>query len=96
MPDLKSSEVILRRSKNSSIMSSALTASQSLLVQSGRELITTFSLNSLKKSIPEIRDADVLHVHAYYNLLSSKSLEKLMDIGDGLLRSIKHKLTIQS
>ena len=84
LPDLKSSEVIIKRNINSSILSSALTASQSLLVQSGKELVTTFSLNSIKKSIPEILDADILHVHAYYNLLSNKSLEKLLDIGPSI------------
>jgi len=55
------------------LSSSATTFIQRRLVQKGSDTVSTFSLNLLKWENKEIASADVLHLHAFYNLVSVSS-----------------------
>jgi glycosyltransferase involved in cell wall biosynthesis len=53
--------------------SSALTLFQQRLVQAGKDPVSALSLDLLDWQDPDIQAADVLHLHAFYNLVSIKS-----------------------
>ena len=55
--------------------SKALTLVQSQVVQNSSELITTFSLNKLDTE--DLERFDVIHLHAFYNLISTSSISDL-------------------
>ena len=55
------------------LSSSATTFIQKRLVQKGSDTVSTFSLNLLKWENKEIASADVLHLHAFYNLVTVNS-----------------------
>jgi glycosyltransferase involved in cell wall biosynthesis len=60
--------------------SSALTLFQQRLVQTGKDSVSALSLDLLDWQDPDIEAADVLHLHAFYNLVSVKSfLSKFPD-----------------
>lgn len=53
--------------------SSALTLFQQKLVQAGKDPVSALSLDLLDWQDPDIEVADVLHLHAFYNLVSIES-----------------------
>ena len=55
------------------VLSSAITLIQEAVIQKGPDPISTFSLDLLNWQDSEIISADVLHLHAFYNLVSLKS-----------------------
>ena len=55
---------------NSQITSSAVTYSQSKLIQKDSNLVTPISMDLLQWGNTEIESADVIHLHAFYNLVS--------------------------
>ena len=60
---------------NKKFSSKVLTALQATLVQNSSDLITTFSLNKLEQF--ELDRFDIIHLHAFYNLISVSSLLEL-------------------
>jgi glycosyltransferase involved in cell wall biosynthesis len=73
--------IISDRSQIKSFTSKALTFAQQKIVQSGDDLVTPFSLSTL--SLDEIfkLEPDIVHLHSFYNLLSTKDIEKLVESG---------------
>jgi glycosyltransferase involved in cell wall biosynthesis len=71
------SSLISQRSKNesTSIASKVATAFQSKVVQSGPNLVTTFSMTQIE--LDKLEYFDVLHFHSTYNLINSRSLFNL-------------------
>lgn len=57
-------------SKISQLKSSGLTFAQSMLVQKSSDPVSAFSLDLLDWDAEEVIAADVLHLHAFYNLAS--------------------------
>lgn len=55
------------------LASSMTTFIQKRLVQKGTDTVSTFSLNLLKWENKEIESADILHLHAFYNLVTVNS-----------------------
>jgi len=60
---------------NKKFSSKVLTALQATLVQNSSDLITTCSLNKLEQF--ELDRFDIIHLHAFYNLISVSSLLEL-------------------
>lgn len=77
MENLRTHERILIRSMKSQLESKLLTAGQSLLVQSSDLLVTAFSLSLRKKLVDVLQETDVLHIHAFYNLLKPQDISYL-------------------
>ena len=73
---LKSNEEILEISKKSALLSSLNTVIQSTLIQKDDRLVTSISID--QPALKEINFADfnVVHLHAFYNLLNYKSIIK--------------------
>ena len=61
--------------------SAAVTLSQSKILQKNNDLVTSWSMNTLKISKEVFERADIIHIHAYYNFLSSSSLRKIIALG---------------
>jgi len=61
--------------------SAAVTLSQSKLLQKNNDLVTPWSINTLKIKKEVFERADIIHIHAYYNFLSSSSLRKILALG---------------
>ena len=61
----------------SSLRSSSITFLQGSLIQAGDDLVSPISLDLLDWNDPDIEEADVLHLHAFYNLVSVKSFLKM-------------------
>lgn len=55
------------------LLSSAVTITQRSFIQRDHDLVTPISLDLLDWNDPDIVSADVLHLHAFYNLVSIKS-----------------------
>lgn len=60
--------------------SSALTLSQSKILQKNNDLVTPWGINTSKIKKEIFEGADIIHIHAYYNLLNSTSLRKVLDL----------------
>ena len=67
--DFQQQEISLERK----ILSSAITLVQRKVIQKGPGAVSVFSLDLLNWQDPGIADADVLHLHAFYNLVTIKS-----------------------
>jgi glycosyltransferase involved in cell wall biosynthesis len=67
----------VKRSVYDKIKSSMLTALQSILLQSTDQLLTPLSKNSIKEKKINLNNYDVVHIHAFYNLLSTSRIIKL-------------------
>lgn len=67
----------VKRSVYNKIKSSMLTALQSIFLQSTDQLLTPLSKNSIREKKINLRNYEVIHIHAYYNLLSSSRIIKL-------------------
>lgn len=63
------------------IESSAVTLFQSKLVQKNNDLVTPFSISTFNTKNDLLNQADVIHIHAYYNFLSHNSLRKIVALG---------------
>ena len=61
--------------------SAAVTLSQSKMLQKNNDLVTPWSINTLKIKKEVFERADIIHIHAYYNFLSSSSLRKILALG---------------
>lgn len=59
----------------------AVTLSQSKMLQKNNDLVTPWSINTLKIKKEVFERADIIHIHAYYNFLSSSSLRKILALG---------------
>lgn len=70
----KKAELFLR------IASGVVTRAQQGMVQSGRELVTPLSINTLGDQEKVFSKMDVIHIHAYYNFLNEQSLRGLADL----------------
>ena len=64
----------VKRSRIDKLKSSALTAFQSYFLQSSDQLLTAVSRNTFKKQDIDISSYQVIHIHAYYNLLSTHQI----------------------
>lgn len=74
-------EIFLPRSSFSRIISSASTLAQSRVVQSGRELVTSISQNNLDLEIDLFGKAEIIHIHAFYNLINVETIAKIVHLG---------------
>lgn len=61
--------------------SASVTLSQSKILQKNNDLVTPWSINTLKIKKEVFERADIIHIHAYYNFLSSSSLRKILALG---------------
>ena len=75
-----SSEKQWKNSKLRKFYSSAITALQASIVQSGEELVTTFSSGNFDKELKILNGADVIHIHAFYNFLDIRLFEKILQL----------------
>jgi glycosyltransferase involved in cell wall biosynthesis len=77
----KSAEEVysLDRSKFSETLSSGVTLAQRLLVQNSEDLLTPFSLGRDVFSTKLFSEAQIVHIHAFYNFLSLDTMEKMID-----------------
>lgn len=60
------------KSKTAKLLSSGITLFQAKLVQKGTSLVTPISLDLLDWEDPKVQKADLIHLHAFYNLVSIK------------------------
>lgn len=67
----------VKRSFYNKFKSSLLTALQSTFLQSTDQLLTPLSKNSLSENILNLSNYKIVHIHAYYNLLSTSRIIKL-------------------
>ena len=74
---LKKNEVNLEINLNKKIASSTLTFVQSRLVQKSEDLFTPLSLNTLTSTHPLVREADVIHFHSTYNMISTSKIYEI-------------------
>jgi glycosyltransferase involved in cell wall biosynthesis len=77
---LEAHESILPRSSLNKFKSKTLTLFQTKLMQKNELLVTPFSVNSVKNWNKKVRDIDVIHLHAFYNLIKLETLEELSSI----------------
>jgi glycosyltransferase involved in cell wall biosynthesis len=75
-----SSEKQWKNTKSRKFYSSAITAIQAQIVQSGEELITTFSTGNFDKELKILNGADIIHIHAFYNFLDIQLFEKILEL----------------
>ena len=71
------SEIVSQRGlqEETSLRSKLTTILQRNLLQSTSNLMTTYSQTTLKKV--KVRDFDILHFHAFYNLTRSRDIDKI-------------------
>jgi hypothetical protein len=71
------SEIVSQRGlqEETSLRSKLTTVLQRNLLQSTSNLMTTYSQTTLKKV--KVRDFDILHFHAFYNLIRSRDIDKI-------------------
>ena len=67
----------VKRSFYDKFKSSTLTALQLILLQSSDQLLTPLSKNTISEKSLKLSDYKVIHIHAYYNLLSTSRIIKL-------------------
>jgi glycosyltransferase involved in cell wall biosynthesis len=70
----------ITRNRSQKLQSKALTAFQQYLVQKGPHLQTPVSLGINPEKF-EINDFDVVHIHAMYNLVNTKTLKQILNYG---------------
>lgn len=80
MIELSDNEFIINRSKIKRIESSLVTGIQSKLIQSDHGLVSPFSISSINANHRAIEDADVIHIHATFNLISEKALRDILHL----------------
>jgi len=67
----------INRPPYNKIKSSIFTFLQSTLIQSSDQLLTPLSKNTINEQSIKIDDYQVIHIHAYYNLLSTSGIIEL-------------------
>jgi glycosyltransferase involved in cell wall biosynthesis len=70
---------LINRSKSAELLSSASTLIQSRLIQKSDDLLTPWSLSQPFAKTTKYKEASVIHVHAFYNLLNVRDFEKLLN-----------------
>ena len=75
--DLVDHEFIINRNKLKRLESSLVTGIQAKLIQSGHSLVSPFSISSIKANYQALQDADIIHIHATFNLISEKVLKDI-------------------
>jgi glycosyltransferase involved in cell wall biosynthesis len=61
--------------------SSAVTLFQSKILQKNNDLVTPWGIDTSKMKKEVFEQADIIHIHAYYNFLSNSSLRKILALG---------------
>jgi glycosyltransferase involved in cell wall biosynthesis len=74
---LASHESILQRNEVGNLKSKAATFLQSKVLQKSKHLVTPFSINFTKDWKKAIGDAEVIHIHAFYNLINLATLRQI-------------------
>jgi len=67
----------IKRTFYNKVKSSILTALQSILIQSSDQPLTPISKNSITNKDLKLSDYSIVHIHAYYNLLSTSRIIQL-------------------
>lgn len=78
--DITQHESILQKNQVTKYLSKAVTYLQKNVLQKGEHLVTPISVNSIPNLTAKILDIDVIHLHAFYNLLDVEYLIKLSKI----------------
>jgi glycosyltransferase involved in cell wall biosynthesis len=73
-------ESILPKSQVAKYSSKAVTLLQTKVLQNSELLVTPISINTIKNLTKHIQDIDVIHLHAFYNLLDIEVLSELSQI----------------
>lgn len=73
-------ESILPKSQVTKYSSKAVTFLQTKILQNSELLVTPISVNTVKNLSSQIQDIDVIHLHAFYNLLNIEFLNELSQI----------------
>jgi len=73
-------ESILPKSQGAKYLSKVVTLLQTKVLQNSELLVTPISVNSVKDLSKDIQDTDVIHLHAFYNLLDIEFLSELSQI----------------
>jgi glycosyltransferase involved in cell wall biosynthesis len=61
--------------------SSAVTLFQSKILQKNNDLVTPWGIDTSKMKKEVFEQADIIHIHAYYNFLNTSSLRKILMLG---------------
>lgn len=72
-------EIIIKKNRFQSLISSLITMLQSKLVQKDLKLVTPLSLNFTKLYKRIIDSADIIHIHAFFNLISTSGIGDLLE-----------------
>ena len=83
-PDNSVDASYLEKSALNEFLSSGVTLAQRLLIQKSDDLITPISLGRNVLTSKVFEEADVIHVHAFYNLLSLGSISRIIKSGKKL------------
>ena len=73
----KDNEFLLRTTLSHRSLSTLVTGFQTKVLQSSDQLVTPISINSLNLNDQIFADYDLLHIHAFYNLLSVEKITEL-------------------
>jgi glycosyltransferase involved in cell wall biosynthesis len=84
-PDNSVNASYLEKSALKEFVSSGITLTQRLLIQNSDDLITPVSFGRNVLTSREFEEANVIHVHAFYNLLSLSSISGIINSGKKLL-----------
>lgn len=74
-------EIKIQKSAIKQLLSKALTIIQSRVIQKDKFLITALSLPLLDIAMVKRENPDVIHIHSAFNLLNSKKILDLCDLG---------------
>jgi glycosyltransferase involved in cell wall biosynthesis len=80
-PRTSKSEILIEKSFVTRILSKVLTVFQSKLVQKGEFLMTPYSLGTLDIDTIMRLKPGIIHLHAFYNLLSTRIISEICDLG---------------
>jgi len=78
-------ESILSRKFLNKIKSKALTVLQINLMQNSKLLVTPISIDAVRNWPQAVGNSDIIHLHAFYNLISIQTLKKLSTIAPVVL-----------
>jgi glycosyltransferase involved in cell wall biosynthesis len=71
-------QMTITKSMKTILKSKFVTLGQRELVQSGEDLITTFSTRALKIESVLETNPDIIHIHSFYNLLNDSEIRKII------------------
>lgn len=78
---LKRNEIRIQKSVSKRLLSKVLTLIQRWVIQNDKFLITSISLPVLDLALVKQENPDVIHIHSAYNLLNSRKILELCDLG---------------